>query len=104
MVVDPKKRSYRIVKVSNNRKNIDFESGIYHGRPIQAAKKAFNSFCRKSKVRTCDVVFTIREITRGSKNKEYKYHGKRKRLNPPKEINRGGNVITIKYENTVRKA
>ena len=54
------------------------------------------------------IVFTIKETTRGSKNKEYKYIGQQKMLDTPTEYNINNKDGTTKqiinrYKNEVRK-
>jgi len=98
------KRSFKIVDVSRNTKNVDYHSGTYHGNPMQAARKAFNQFCRKSNMKQCELDFTIQEITRGSSKKTFSYHGSRKPLNTPKTIQRNGTTYTIEYETTVKRS
>ena len=88
---------------------IKFEVGIYHGRgPGQAALKAFNWYCRKTKLEACKRRFTIEEIideiTQGSLRKQFHYVGSRKRLLPPKEIERDKEIYLVHYESTVHKA
>lgn len=98
------KRSFRIVAVSQD-DNIDFDQGVYHGRgPGQAALKAFNQYCRKAELKRCERRFTLEEMTRGKPRKQFHYTGTRKRLDPPKEINRGGSVYYVHYDSKVHKA
>jgi len=103
MTIEHSKRSFRLVAVSQN-KGVKIEDGIYHGRPMQAAKKAFNAYCRKAGLKTCNLRFTIQEITRGSNNKTFQYVGERKKLSPPKKIERGGTVYEVKFETKVKRA
>lgn len=99
-------RSFRIVAVSHD-DDVSFEDGIYHGRgPGQAALKAFNQYCRKTKLNACKRRFTIEEITRGRNRKQFHYVGSRKKLSKPKEILRSGESkpYLVHYETTVHKA
>ena len=101
---EKKNRSFRIVATSHD-DGIEFEKGIYHGRgPGQAAIKAFNWYCRKTGLNTCMRRFTIEEITRGKNRKQFHYVGTRRKLDPPKEIERSGKKYLVHYESTVRKA
>ena len=60
--------------------------GTFRGRylgesPYQAANKALSEIIRKDKdVNTNNINFTLIESTKGSKNKEHKYQGKRIKL------------------------
>lgn len=85
-------------------------SGRYQGEfPKQAASKAFTSICHK--VPTINsITFSIKECTRGSKRKIYKYEGERIRLNEPRVVtisdryDRNHNyTIEYQYINRIRK-
>jgi hypothetical protein len=91
--------------------------GRYCGKkPKQAANKAFSSIikdCKKSGQQNggvnVDINFTIKECTRNSKHKEYKYIGKREVLENPVKVeiaNSDGSVkqIEYKYHNKLQKA
>ena len=92
--------------------------GRYCGKkPKQAANKAFSSIVKDMKkdgvVVTSDsqleVPFTIKECTRNSKHKEYKYVGKRHLLKDPVKVsidNGDGSVkeIVYKFHNQLQKA
>ena len=96
-------KTYRLYSYSGEQINI---GGVYKStRPINAAKKAFNSICRKKKLKNNCIIkqIFIKEITRGSKGKIYKYELKRIVLKEPLKIKRGNKVITIKYDTKVRK-
>ena len=102
----PKKnqRSFRIVAVSHD-DGINFEDGIYHGRgPGQAALKAFNWYCRKTGLNACMRRFSVEETTRGKPRKQFHYVGTRRRLQPPKEVERQGKVYLVQYDSSVHKA
>lgn len=89
-------KSFKLVNVNEN--------GTYHGaRPIQAASKAFTKYCQQNGKEECELAFTIKEITRGSNNKEYSYIGKRIKLDVPKTVTRGTKTFEIKYINNVKK-
>lgn len=98
-----KERSYRIVAISHD-DGIVFDKSVYHGRPIQAATKAFNWYCRKSGLKNCTRRFTIEEITKDSKRKHYHYVGRRKKLSTPKPVERNGVIYPLLYEIKVKKA
>lgn len=100
--MEKKDRIFRIVDVVKN-DGIDFSDGVYHGkRPQQAALKAFNKYCNKAKLQNCTRKFTIEEITRNSKNKRFSYTGQRKKLDIPKEIERGNGIeYVVKYHTTL---
>ena len=72
-------------------------------KPKQAGSKAFTSLLRELKTNNKKtggaIKFTIKECTRGSKQKEYNYVGERKKLKKPTtvEIQKGGEVQTIEY-------
>ncbi len=91
--------------------------GRYCGKkPKQAANKAFSSIIKDLKKSgqqnggvNVDINFTIRECTRNSKHKEYKYIGKRQVLNNPVQVkiaNADGSVkeIEYKFHNKLQKA
>ena len=94
--------------------------GRYCGKkPKQAANKAFSSIVKDMK-KDCvsvsvtidsqlEVLFTIKECTRNSKHKEYKYIGKRHLLKEPVKVsidNGDGSVkeIVYKFHNQLQKA
>ncbi len=91
--------------------------GRYCGKkPKQAANKAFSSIIKTLKQSgqqnggvNVDINFTIRECTRNSKHKEYKYIGKRQVLDNPVQVkiaNADGSVkqIEYKFHNKLQKA
>jgi hypothetical protein len=91
--------------------------GRYCGKkPKQAANKAFSSIikdCKKSGQQNggvnVDINFSIKECTRNSKHKEYKYIGKRQILENPVKVeiaNADGSVkqIEYKFHNKLQKA
>ena len=84
--------------------------GSFRGRylgesPYQAANKALSEIIRKDKdVNTNNINFTLIESTKGSKNKEHKYQGKRIKLN--KTIiyqTKNGINVEKKYKNELKK-
>lgn len=89
--------------------------GRYYGKfPKRAAYKAFTQLVNKRKgdglYNDGDlIIFKIKECTRNSKKKIYKYEGRRIRLDNPQFIRinqRGGDHrdINFLYRNNVRKA
>lgn len=78
-------RHFKVVSANNSKK----EFGVYNGRtPLSAASKAFKQVCKKMKVNKtkCELKFTIKETTQGSKKKEYKYKGSFVKLSKPKPL------------------
>jgi hypothetical protein len=90
--------------------------GRYSGKkPKQAANKAFSSIIKDMKKTdnkegvNIDITFTIKECTRNSFHKEYKYVGKRLLLKSPVKVtieNGDGTSkdIVYKYHNDLKKA
>ena len=90
--------------------------GRYSGKkPKQAANKAFSSIIKDMKKTdnkegvNIDITFTIKECTRNSFHKEYKYIGKRLLLKSPVKVtieNGDGTSkdIVYKYHNDLKKA
>lgn len=91
--------------------------GRYCGKkPKQAANKAFSSIIKEMKKGgeqhggvNVDINFTIKECTRNSKHKEYKYVGKRETLSEPVKVsinNEDGSVkeIVYNFHNKIQKA
>lgn len=79
--------------------------GRFTGRtPYQAANKALSRYFRSTDEPETVVTFTIRESTRGSKNKVYTYEGQREELETPIEYTVGdGNTIVKHHKNRLRK-
>ena len=95
-------RTFKIVEVNGKKVSDD---GRYHGSsPLQAAKKAFNQYCRKNNIKICKKDLVIEETTRGGKSKQYSYRAERKKLRKPKEVTRGDTTYEIEYESIVKKA
>ena len=109
--VDTKEKSKRTFKIVG-------ADGIASSRftgstPKQAADKALTQLYRRAvdagtanESGVHEIDFTIKETTRGSKGKEFNYHGKREELKEPKQytIKSGDKerVITIRNEFTTR--
>lgn len=69
--------------------------------PLGAAKKAFTQLCRKNNTQTCsNKKFVLKETTKGSKNKEYKYVGSRNKLSKPIKV--PTNYYLVKYKSVVK--
>lgn len=96
-------KKYRSFKI----KEVD---GTFRGRylgdsPYQAANKALSEIIRKDKnINTDDINFTLIESTKGSKNKEHNYQGKRIKLNEPISYQtKNGVNVEKKYKNELKK-
>lgn len=84
--------------------------GTFRGRylgesPYQAANKALSEIIRKDKtVNTNNINFTLIESTKGSKNKEHQYQGKRVKLDEPITYQtKNGVNVEKKYKNELKK-
>jgi len=83
--------------------------GRYTGvSPYQAASKALSEIIRNKKKQggggaSKKIQFTLIESTRGSKNKEHRYEGKRVKLDSPVEYKVGDKVIRKEFKNKLRK-
>ena len=76
---------------------------IFGATPFAAASKHFSSWCEKNnKKGNCSAVIIIKESTRGSENKEYKYKAHRKKYSTPKKVKTSSGIITFKYVNSVK--
>lgn len=91
----------------------DIQVGRFQGKnPKQAASKSFTALYRNNRWRQNiykenePINFTIVESTRGSKHKQFKYVGIRKKLNVPVNIKIGHGVdsqtITHNYRNYIK--
>jgi len=110
---DAKSSKQRYFKLIYN----DEIQGRYCGKkPKQAANKAFSSIIKDLKKNdneegavNVDINFSIKECTRNSKHKEYRYIGKRESLETPVKVeikNSDGTVKEIEYKffNRLQKA
>lgn len=87
-------------------------SGRYSGRkPKQAANKAYSSVIKKEGLQNGGgkIQFSIKECTRGSKQKRYTYDASRVKLDNPVKVNIVGadgkeKNITYNYNNVLQKA
>jgi hypothetical protein len=81
----------------------------YEGRftgltPYQAANKALSKYYRETEQPKKEIVFTIRESTRGSKRSTYTYNGKREKLKVPVEYSiKDGRTIVKNFKNRLVK-
>ena len=87
-------------------------SEVYEGRftgltPYQAANKALSKYYRETKKAKSEIVFSIKESTRGSKRLVYHYNGHREKLKVPVEyVIKSGDesrVITKNFKNRLTK-
>jgi len=82
--------------------SVESLGGIYKGKtPGQAARKAARKLFKISPARK-SIEFTLREQTRGSEGKEYKYMAVQSVLAEPKVIRRGDVDITVTKEYIVK--
>ena len=98
-----KKRTFELVDYPKQGKNYGYYKGKY---PKQVAKKVANFLSKKHNIGNNDqkfIVFTIKEITKNSKNKEYKYIGTRVKLNKPNKVEYNGKIIYHNYNILVTK-
>ncbi len=96
------KRSFTIVGYPNDGENY----GRYIAEtPKRAAHKALTKLSRKIDLKNTDhknlLVFTIRETTKNSDNKEYKYAGTRVELVKPLIKIIDGKQIIYRYKNII---
>lgn len=96
--------------------NNEFQGRYCGKKPKQAANKAFSSIIKEMKKNgnqeggvNMNIDFSIRECTRNSRHKEYKYVGIRETLKEPVEVkinNEDGSVkkITYNFHNKIQKA
>jgi len=94
------KRSFTVTEVKTIHQHIKGREnlgGVYKSTtPVSAAKKAITKICRQSKIHgRCTMIITIKETTRGSANKEYKYKIKRKKID--KKVVHGDAPVLHRY-------
>ena len=80
--------------------------GRYKGKyPSNAASKAFSQLAKiinlKNSNKKNHMVFTIREITQGSDNKNWTYVGTRVELNQPIVKKIGNKTVKFNYKNII---
>ncbi len=66
--------------------------------PLNAAKKAFNHILRDNKSKQINFTIEMRETTRNSDHKIYKYDLTRIRKNNPISVTKNGTKITYNYD------
>lgn len=78
--------------------------GKYKGKPMQAAKKAFNAITRRCAEKDTDVeyIFTIQEFTPGSKMSRFTYRGTRSKRAEPHKIVKAGKAYEVRYDTDVK--
>ena len=92
------KRSFTVM--STNQKIAP--GGTYiSSTPLNAAKKAARQLFAKAD-RARKIHFVLREMTRGSAKKTYKYVATKKKLDKPKTLMRGDVKIVLKHEYEVK--
>lgn len=94
-------RTFTVIGITSGKgveKGKEFHGGLYHGKsPINAVKKAATRICKAMNLnKQCVLIIKIREITRGSKNKEYIY--KVKRFRTDIVVTKGDVEIEFKYK------
>lgn len=83
--------------------SISKEGGTYISTaPLNAAKKAARQLFNKSTSNSKTIRFVLREMTRGSAKKTYKYVATKKKLRTPKTVTRGNTNVTLEYEYEVK--
>lgn len=88
------KRSFTVV-AANHGKN----GGRYlSATPMAAAKKAGRQLFNEAKKTIRTIHFVVRETTRGSAKKEFKYVITKHKLAKPKTIERGGVKVHVHHE------
>lgn len=102
----PEKRSFTIISVISKGKaksSSNLGGRFLSTTPAGAARKAGSQVCRNSKIKgQCSLVITVKETTRGSSGKEFKYSIKRVKLNNPQSIMRGKEEVVYKYVTKVK--
>ena len=113
----PKKAAKKTTTVAVKKQQRSFKvklpnSEVYEGRftgltPYQAANKALSKYYRESKKSKKEIIFSIKESTRGSKRLVYHYNGHREKLKVPVEyVIKSGDesrVITKNFKNRLTK-
>jgi hypothetical protein len=112
-VVDNEEQDEKAIKAGLRYFKLDFEGevgGRYSGKkPKQAANKAYSSIVKKKGMEGGGpkIQFSIKECTRGSRQKTYTYDGQRIELDNPVVVNikKGDKkTITYKFSNKLSKA
>jgi hypothetical protein len=95
------KRSFTVM--STTHKGVAPGGTYLSSAPMNAAKKAARQLFAKAH-RAQKITFVLRETTRGSAKKTYKYVATKTKLSPPKKVTRGGVTIVLKHEYEVKAA
>ena len=97
---DRKQRSFKVRLPGSE----TFEGRFTGLTPYQAANKALSKYYREVEKPETEILFSIRESTRGSKRGTYSYNGRREKLDIPVEYKiDDGRVITKNYKNRLTK-
>lgn len=100
------KRSFTVLSVSSKGKSKGKDNlggRFLSTTPSGAARKAASQVCRNSRVKgQCSLVVSIKETTRGSSGKEFKYSVKRVKVKDPQVVVRDGLEIVYKYTTKVK--
>ena len=102
-------RSFAVVNVGKHGGcKTKFHPGRYLSTtPVGAAKKAFNELCRVKKIRgVCTLYVSVKETTKGSKNKVFTYKLRRNKLKEPVVRHPAGlkKPFVIEYQVTAKAA
>lgn len=82
--------------------NVDVDGSRFVSKtPSAAAGKAYTSFCRSMKSKPKSKVITVRETTKGSAGKTYKYKVERVPLKEPVVLELGGKQVTKTFTTKV---
>ena len=99
-------RSFTIVDVTKHGGcRTKFTGGLYKSRnPVGAARKAFTKFCKFKRIRgVCTLFVTVRETTKGSAKKVFRYKLNRHKLAKPLVRRpKGGKELVIQYKSTAK--
>ena len=104
------KRSFTLVEIRKSAqtkrgtaKRTSGHGGRYvSSTPSGAARKACSAACRSKAIRgQCTMTVTIKETTRGTDGKTFKYQLKRVKRDKPLVVSRGGVDFKIDYETKI---
>ena len=96
------KRSFTLTHIKGDKTKIS-ENRFVSSTPASAAKKAFTRICRDKKISgVCSYQISMKETTRGSNEKVYKYDLKREKLKKPLIVQRGEVKIKIEFETKIK--
>jgi hypothetical protein len=88
------KRSFTVVAANHGKNGGRYMSAT----PMAAAKKAGRQLFNEAKKTIRTIHFVVRETTRGSAKKEFKYVITKHKLAKPKTIERGGVKVHVHHE------